>query len=128
MDPWNTNGGGNTNDNHANRHNRSHTPPQNGQAQACGPNQAQRPPRPIRFDINRFNEAAEAFFENARPPFAQLGSAGMPVPMVLTGYGYSAGGYLLAKYANPITRKIESWGLDERDFREGCLSPRCFNA
>ena len=122
MDPWNTN------DSHANQHNRSDTPRQNGKAQAHGPNQAQRPPRPIRFDINRFNEAAEAFFENARPPFAQRGSAGMPIPMVLTGYGYSAGGDLLAMYANPITRTSESGGLDVKDFREGRLSPRCFNA
>ena len=120
MDPWNTNGGNSSNDNGANRSSRS-----DGNCQSAQP-KTQRPPRPIRFNMDRFNEAVEAFFENARPPVVKRGS--VPVPKVLVGYDYSAGGYLLTKYATPVTLKVEAWGLDVKDFREGRLTPRCFHA
>ena len=120
MNLWNANGGNSSNDNRNNRNSRSDTNRQSAQSKA------QHQPRPIQFNIDRFNKAVEAFFENARPPVVKRGS--VPVPKVLVGYDYSAGGYLLAKYANPLTRKVEAWGLDVRDFREGRLTPRCFHA
>lgn len=120
MDPWNTNGGHSSNDNNANRRSGSDAGSQSV------PPKAKRQPRLIRFDIDRFNKAVETFFENTRPPIVNRGN--VPVPMVLVGYDYSASGYLMAKYANPLTRKVETWGLDAKDFRENRLTPRCFNA
>ena len=119
MDPWNANSVRNSTDNSADRRPGSDTGSQSA------PPKAKRQPHLIRFDIDRFNKAVETFFENARPPLVNRGN--LPVPMVLVGYDYSAGGYLMAKYANPLTRKIEAWGLDVKDFRENRLTPRCFH-
>ena len=83
-------------------------------------------PQPPRIDTARFNDAVKAFFETWRPPAAKRGS--MPAPKVLTGFGYSANGYLMAHYANPVSQRIEAWGLDLNDFRNGRLTPRCFKA
>lgn len=83
-------------------------------------------PRPMRIDTARFNDAVKAFFETWRPPAAKRGS--VPVPKVLTGFGYSNNGYLVAHYANPVSQRIEAWGLDVADFRNGRLAPRCFKA
>lgn len=117
-DPWNTNG---NNVRQLHGHNHQQQP----RMQQSHQRQPQRP-RQIRFDLNRFNEAAEAFFENWRPAPAKRGN--MPVAKILTGFQFSAAGYLMANYANPVSQKIEAWGLDVKDFREGRLTPRCFKA
>ena len=118
MDPWNTNGGNTRQASHQHQpHQHRPQPPQSRQPQR---------PRQSRFDVNRFNDAAETFFENWRPAPAKRGS--IPVPKVLTGYEYSAGGLLMAHYANPVSQKIEAWGLDVAEFRQGRLSPRCFRS
>ena len=115
-DPWNSNNTGDTP--------RAAYQSRNPQCRNPQPRTAQ--PRLPRLDTARFNEAAKAFFETWRPPAVRRGT--MPVPRVLTGFEYSANGYLMANYANPVSQSIEAWGLDVNDFRNGRLNPRCFRS
>ena len=112
-DPWNNDGGN------------SRPPNQNQTRSPQQTSRPQQPPQP-RFDVTRFNEAAQAFFETWRPPEIKRGT--VPVPKVLTGFEYSASGFLMGQYANPVSQRIEAWGLDVKEFRDGRLNPRCFKS
>src|SRR5580692_9510969 len=75
-----------------------------------------------RLDVGRFNQAARSFFEHWRPPSTSRG--GMPVPAILVRFDFSANGYLVAHYADPLTRRVSIWGLDVQNFLSGRMVAR----